>query len=331
MKKIVLFFDGTWNKPNENRDDDQETNVRIMYSSLLNNRNQFLYYDEGVGCEWYDSIIGGISGAGLSENIIQAYYFLTQTWNVGDEIYLFGFSRGAYTARSLAGMLYSCGMMKRNIINGEKLSREAFNIYKTATKEERNSYKLMHYPIPVFFIGVWDTVGALGIPITLLKGINSKLSQFHDTQLNNEVKFAYHALALDEEREIFTPTLWDETKKNEGQTISQVWFSGVHSDIGGGYPERFYSDITFRWMLEKIKDKLMLNEIKNTISDKQKIHNSYKFYFGPKVIRSLPIYGDDFPSLHKSVLNLISDGSYKSAALNYVDDWTTLHPYRIDL
>lgn len=328
MKNIILCFDGTWNKPDYSGNDGESTNVYLLSELLSKSDKQLVYYDEGVGCEWYDRIIGGVSGAGLSDNIKQAYEYLSAVWMPGDKVFLFGFSRGAYTARSLGGMLYSCGLNSSPQRPGTEV---AFNIYKNADKNERAAYKSKNVACPVEVVGVWDTVGALGIPLTLLKGINSKFNQFHDTKLNKEVKFAYHALALDEQRSTFTPTLWDEDEITIGQKIEQVWFSGVHSDIGGGYPEKFLSDISLKWMMEKLKDMVSFSPAGYTFSTNslQGIHDSYQLIFGPRVIRSLPLYGRKYPVLHESVLQMLKRKNYKALALCLLKNRNELKPYRV--
>jgi uncharacterized protein (DUF2235 family) len=174
-------------------------------------------------------------------------------YEFGDEIFLFGFSRGAFTARSISGMIRKCGILTRKHVDKY---REALDLYHSdhrpddpiATKFRQDHSLSPTDPIEIKFIGVWDTVGALGIP----GGDTSKFA-FHDTELSGSVRNAYHALAIDERRGPFQPTLWD-YKPKPGQTIEQVWFAGVHSDIGGGYPEAGLSDIAMQWMMDKAHD-----------------------------------------------------------------------------
>jgi uncharacterized protein (DUF2235 family) len=217
------------------------------------------YYGQGVGTgNVVDRFSGGAFGRGLEENIHDAYRFLIANYEPGDEIYIFGFSRGAYTARSLGGMIRKCGVLKREAV-GEY--HNALELYRSAAVKAddppalafREKHSLCgREPVAIQLIGVWDTVGALGIPLRGLRWVTRKDYQFHDTELSQSVKFAYHALAIDEHRGPFEPTLWM-AKAKPGQTIEQVWFCGAHSDVGGGYPERGLSDLALDWMIAKAR------------------------------------------------------------------------------
>jgi uncharacterized protein (DUF2235 family) len=309
-KNIIICLDGTWNKPDEpDAEIEKDTNVRNLYELCVSDStNQIAYYDEGVGSHWYDKIRGGVSGHGLSKNIREAYYEIARQYksngNDIDKVFIFGFSRGAYTARSLAGMIYSCGLLEKDKLN-EKNIEQAFDVYKKGDKQERTEYKDLNIKCPIHMLGVWDTVGALGIPVSFFKKFTNKFLQFHDTKLNKEIKSAYHAIAIDEQRETFKPSLWDMSNKKDNQTIEQAWFAGVHSDIGGGYPERHHSDIAFKWMLDKAKDQgIMIHdnhgyEFKPDLT--KEIHDSYKKYYGSKERRVASISEDYTPKVHRSV------------------------------
>ncbi len=285
----MLCFDGTWNRPDDpDEESSQETNVRLFYELLVNQPSstsqQIAFYDEGVGCHWYDRIRGGISGFGLTKNILEGYYHLCSNYQPEDKVALIGFSRGAFTARSLAGLIYSCGLIPRQQLS-ENTIEESWEVYKQATKPERQVYKAKHHQCPVEMIGVWDTVGSLGIPIGLLKKISDKLVQFHDTRLNREVKAAYHALAIDEQRSTFDPTLWDDTQPYPNQTVEQVWFAGVHADVGGGYQNKHHSNISLAWMINKAKcHHLQFKEphLPLAYDVSQPHHESYHLLFGRK-------------------------------------------------
>jgi hypothetical protein len=167
-------------------------------------------------------------------------------------VYLFGFSRGAYTARSLGGMIAATGLPTANF--DDTLVDLAFNAYRD--KDDRaeilaglDKYKLFDAKIKM--IGVWDTVGSLGVP-SLVGGVDPILYGFLDTGLHPDVLNAYQALAIDERRCEFPPTLWTSVPV-PGQTIEQVWFAGVHCDVGGSYPETGLSDIALSWMMRKAK------------------------------------------------------------------------------
>jgi hypothetical protein len=186
-------------------------------------------------------------------------------WNYepGDEIYLFGFSRGAYTVRSLAGFIRNCGIMQPSYLH---LISEAYNLYRDRSsithpdsdlmKSFKRAYGINQEETFIHFIGVWDTVGALGIPLKWFDIMNRRY-QFHDVTISSQIKYAYHALAVDEKRKTFTPTLWQLSPKavEDGSQISeQVWFPGVHSNVGGGYADSGLSDIALQWMIDKARN-----------------------------------------------------------------------------
>jgi uncharacterized protein (DUF2235 family) len=193
--------------------------------------------------------------------VVTGYRFLCQNYEEGDQIFLFGFSRGAYTTRSLAGLIRNSGILKRGQESHEDKAIELYRDYAPETApdgEDSVRFRAAHsHDSDVEFIGVWDTVGALGIPgldgrFRILKGLDW---QFHDVALSSKIKHAFHALAIHEHRTEFMPTLWE--KKADApadQVLEQVWFSGVHSDVGGGYPEAGLSDVTLRWMMDKAEE-----------------------------------------------------------------------------
>jgi uncharacterized protein (DUF2235 family) len=260
MKRIVICFDGTWSRPaDEDLPTDQqvETNARRFFESVIvtgsDGVNQVKWYDQGVGANWYDRFFGGAFGAGLERNIIDGYKFLSHTHQDGDEVYLLGFSRGAYTARSLAGMIRNCGLIKSDFLDLKV--GIAYGIYRTAddgpdSLTARLFRSAFAKEIEIKFVGVWDTVGALGIPLNILNQFNMRFYEFHDTRLSKIVKNAYQAIAVDEHRKDYLATLWDPTESPQ-QTIEQRWFIGAHSDVGGGYLNRRLSDLTLRWMQDR--------------------------------------------------------------------------------
>jgi uncharacterized protein (DUF2235 family) len=266
MKRMVLCCDGTWNRADQTTEqgDPCPTNV-VRFAYLTAKRDgdtpQILFYDQGVGTgNRVDRLTGGAFGQGLEDNIHDAYRFLIANWEPGDEIFLLGFSRGAFTARSIAGMVRKCGILKRQSV---RLYRQALAHYRQRGEEDHpddpvyRDFRAAHSlagegPIPIRFVGVWDTVGSLGIPLRGLRSLTRRKYRFHDTDLSASVEHAYHALAIDERRAPFEPTQWTSEPKG-GQKIEQVWFAGVHSDIGGGYGERKISDLSLGWMLDKAR------------------------------------------------------------------------------
>jgi len=264
-KRIVICCDGTWNEP-EQRDNcgPAATNV-AKFASAVRSQDaagtaQVVYYHKGVGTRGVlDRLTGGAFGTGLSENIEDCYLFLVNNYVPGDELYLVGFSRGAYSVRSLAGLIRNSG-----ILRAQYLTRyaEAYKLYRYRSDQSRPSAEPAKafraaYAWPdaeLHFIGVWDTVGALGIPVTGLRRWkwNRKRYEFHDVMLSTRVRYAYQALALDERRKAFEPTLWQKQADAPAtQVLAQAWFPGVHSDVGGGYGESGLSDCALTWMCER--------------------------------------------------------------------------------
>ena len=261
MKRLVLCCDGTWNRADQKSGDEPcPTNVvKLAYRVAKRDGAgvaQVVYYDHGVGTgNTLDRLTGGAFGGGLEDNIHDAYRFLVANYEEGDEIFLFGFSRGAFTARSIAGMVRNCGILRRESV---RHYTDAIELYRDDGRHPDHPFSVdfrgQHSvcgedPVKIRFIGVWDTVGALGIPVRGLRGLTRSKHQFHDTELSGSVQLAFHALAIDERRAPFAPTLWLEKPKPD-QQVRQVWFAGVHSDIGGGYPRTGLSDIPLRWMLD---------------------------------------------------------------------------------
>lgn len=262
MKRLILCCDGTWNRADQARDGVAcPTNVfklayRVAKRDEAHGVPQITYYRQGVGTgNWLDRLTGGAMGEGLEENIHDAYRFLIANYELGDEIFLFGFSRGAFTARSLGGMIRKCGIPKRTCLQSHL---DALALYRSdvhPNDEQAKQFRAAHCmtggkPIPIRFIGVWDTVGALGIPMRGLRWLTQRRHQFHDTELSGSVQTACHALAIDEHRSPFVPSLWQDVPK-ENQTIQQVWFPGAHSDVGGGYGPGGVADVSLQWMIDQ--------------------------------------------------------------------------------
>lgn len=259
MRKLILCCDGTWNRADQERNGVAcPTNVvRLAYriAKADGPAPQLIYYDQGVGTgNLIDRLSGGAFGEGLEDNVHDAFRFLIANYELGDQIYLFGFSRGAFTARSIGGMIRKCGILKRASIAKYRSALELYRSESPPDGPTAAAFRREHSiagdgEIPIQMIGVWDTVGSLGIPLRGLRWLTRQRYQFHDTELSGTVKFAFHALAVDERRGPFVPTLWM-NKPKPGQEIVQTWFCGAHSDVGGGYAESGLSDIALEWMLE---------------------------------------------------------------------------------
>ncbi|MEC8858929.1 MAG: DUF2235 domain-containing protein [Pseudomonadota bacterium] len=277
MRNILIALDGTWNQPGQ-RDQDRvvpSNVVKMVRAAAIDESaggddKQLRYYDAGVGTAGrIDKIWGGVAGRGLFGNMRQAYAWLMQHYRDGDRLFLIGFSRGAFAARSLAGLLDVCGIPRQvspqaprfsppNAQQAAQISRQATRIYRMSAGPARNiatrNFRARHYSNDgtVNFIGVWDTVGALGLPTRGPVGwLTRRRHGFHNARLGTNILNAYHALAINEKRAPFQPTLWQWPLPQQIQNIEQVWFAGVHSNVGGGYVDAGLSDIALKWMLEK--------------------------------------------------------------------------------
>jgi uncharacterized protein (DUF2235 family) len=264
MKRLIVCCDGTWNRPDEARQGvAAPTNVAKVALALADedddHRKQLLHYETGVGTRRGERFVGGAFGVGLSRNVLDGYRFLVDNYEPEDKLYFFGFSRGAYTARSLAGLVRNSGILRPE--ERDRI-RDAYALYRRPDKDSVPSgiaaelFRRSHSYGDTYidFVGVWDTVGALGIPIDGFRPpLLSRLWTFHDTRLSRYVLNAFHALAIDERRRPFRPTLWEQNPDAQGQTLEQVWFAGVHSDVGGGYSDTGLSEIPLLWMAEKAR------------------------------------------------------------------------------
>jgi uncharacterized protein (DUF2235 family) len=288
LKRLAFCFDGTWNQ----LDAKNPTNVVITAESLVSSVDgivQVIHYDAGVGTAKGQKYGGGLLGMGVLTNIIDAYTFLVLNYEVGDEIYIFGFSRGAFTARSFAGLLRNCGIVKH--INASQISNVVKRYRDRPAKESPDSdslrefrynfsplicvnqaedtWRATRYPnyksgtspvLRIKYLGVWDTVGALGVPgfLPFAKWADRKF-QFHDLDLTDMVVSARHAVAIDEQRMNFEPTLWQNFESlnhslgfaptNESAPYQQKWFPGVHGSVGGGGNIRGLSDGALNWII----------------------------------------------------------------------------------
>jgi uncharacterized protein (DUF2235 family) len=261
-KRLVICCDGTWNTPDEfdPQGEPISSNVTKLAFAISpadgNGVAQLAFYGRGVGTGRLDHWTGGAFGIGLSDKILEAYAFLIANYEPEDELFIFGFSRGAYTARSLAGFIRNSGILQPRYAHqlhaAYDLYRDRSDATRPRSKEATLFRRTYSFETDIKFIGVWDTVGGLGIPDLPLPAAISDFWKFHDVTLSTHVQFAFHALALDERRRPFLPTLWDQADDAPNtQVLQQVWFTGVHSDIGGGYGDAGLSDITLLWLMSK--------------------------------------------------------------------------------
>ena len=263
MKRLIVCCDGTW----QSLDNDWPTNVQRIAQYVKHTANQdvsqVVYYDAGVG-SWglVDKFAGGAFGRGLDIEIREAYRFLCINYEPGDEIFLFGFSRGAYTVRSLAGLIYSSGIVARTHIRDIPRAIELYRDREIEPSDDEcvqfrfsKGTNRAHTPPPVTFIGCWDTVGALGVPDAIpflpVDDWVGRKYEFHDLELGDHIVHARHAVAIDERRKIFDATLMEKSNRPPpGSTFKQVWFPGTHGCVGGGERDvRELSDLALWWMM----------------------------------------------------------------------------------
>lgn len=268
-RRLALFLDGTWNEVSDN------TNIwrfRALFAPVgADGRAQLGFYSTGLGTKFGEKISGGMFGAGIDTAITSAYEWLMEHYRPGDEIFIFGFSRGAYTARSLSGFVSKCGLLQsgaplgvnqlfmRYRRSGQPTIRElmaARDEGKTDFSFEEAWMLKFAQAVPIKFLGVFDTVGALGVPFPLYRRLKGAAYPFLNTGLRQNNEYAFHALAIDEHRKAFAPTLWT----NEGAThapmrpierTEQRWFVGAHADVGGGCFDDPLAGLAFKWLERK--------------------------------------------------------------------------------
>lgn len=247
-KNIAIFCDGT----NDQFGSVTTNVVHLLRLSEQNTDRQRTFYEPGVGTfganvfsvnvgTFLGKLLGAACGYGLAQNLFRAYHYLVETYEPGDRLFLFGFSRGAFTARSLAALIDRGGLPEPGRPARE---RAIVDTYLTRGAKALRPYDNPRRCTP-HFVGVWDTVAALGLLL--------RLHRFDDRCLSPGVANAAQALAIDEQRAAFKPTLWQQPGPGSMQSIRQVWFAGVHSDVGGGYRDRRLADITLYWMFEQAR------------------------------------------------------------------------------
>jgi len=318
MKNIVICCDGTGNEYGKNN-----TNVVELYSVARNCAEQITFYDPGVGTGgWeYEESTGELrsksdqaTGFGLMNNVLDAYRFLMGAYAPGDRVYLFGFSRGAFTVRSLAGMLHKVGLLRQG---NDNLVEYAAKLYNTTDNSDiaAGFRRTFTVPCPVYFIGVWDTVESL---------VLNAGKKFHDTTLHPDIKFGYQALAIDEVRRDFPPCLWNPANIATGQIIEQVWFAGVHADVGGWYDERGLSNIALNWMLAKARACGLLLDEQGTGRFQgdahAKLHKSYSGFwrFRGRRVRKIP----PGSHVHRSVVKRMERAANRYRPKNLPESYT---------
>jgi len=276
-KNIVIFSDGT--DLNGGLDTNINSNVYRLFNMIEDRTSrQVAFYDPGVGTTGKERWVGLMGGLGISKNILQCYRFIYDQFESGDSIYLFGFSRGAATVRSLAGFIHLFGILPAN---RPELIERAYKIYRISSNDVRNKKakeflaKNHTMWVRIKFIGVWDTVPALGLPVKWLDKLLDKTPwfhwSFHNFDLTPCIENAYHALALDERRVAFTPALWNSNTVQSYQSLRQVWFCGAHTDVGGGNDGQGVSNIALNWIINRAQKHGLLIYEKNQVDTTENI------------------------------------------------------------
>ena len=342
MKKLVVCVDGTWNTPTmEDNGEPSPTNVFKFYRALEDaSEDQCGYYHTGIGTEGgrVKQVLDGAFGGSLEDHIRNVYLWLAENYEDGAQVYLLGFSRGAFTVRCVAGMLNGPGLVKFGTDASLRAKREAVGRAYEAYGNNKESVRvhmrddefwLDGRPVPVRFLGVWDTVGALGIPdeleFTNLLFDRKDRWEFHDTDLGENVEMARHAMAVDEVRASFTVTRWNRRSiEKEGRDVEERWFPGVHGDVGGGYEDSSLSDLALEWMMreaEKAGVEFRQGVFEQVKGDPLGVkHQSYKGVFA--VFRSrprnVPKLVDGEPSVDNGVIE-----RQRARLINEFEYWPT--------
>ncbi len=370
-KNIIICSDGTGNSTIKNRG----TNVFKLFEAVdlhHQEQKQVAIYDDGVGTESikFIRLITGAFGYGLSRNVRQLYASLARVYKPGDKIYLFGFSRGAFTVRSLAGLITKMGIVDFNNCPSDTELRKRV---KLAYREYRHAHRaplevllgllfgwLIHWGNPirgiqafkekyavknlqnpaevsnkVHFIGVWDTVSAVGFPLLgVADAINLLIYRFKfpDYVLDKDVEHACHALSIDDQRKTFHPLLWEQKTDNDKTRIEQVWFSGVHANVGGGYPKQGMSLVALNWMMHKaakqgikfVSHDENLYESRQNVNDKlydSRAGMNVYYRYSPRNIFEKYENFTVKPRIHASTINRIIQGTEGYAPGNLPRDF----------
>ncbi len=315
-KNIIICSDGTGATAAKNRG----TNVFKLYEAVElhdhkahpDRTQQIAFYDDGVGTQGvkFLNILGGAFGIGLGKNVRELYAEIVRSYEPGDQIYLFGFSRGAFTVRTLAGLIFYCGVLRRSAFASDGTLRDAvdqgYEAYRMSyptslqlcvdriLRRQRAAWRKRKAAkdailershsagVRIRFIGVWDTVDAVGVPSRRIgEFLNSVVYRFkfRNYRLSDRVDRACQALAIDDERVTFHPLMWRQSS-DDADRITQVWFAGAHSNVGGGYPRQGMSLVTLDWMMAHAEEQdlrfvpSIRDEYGRTMSVQDKLYDS---------------------------------------------------------
>ena len=283
MKRIAVLIDGTWNKEGSGADtnvaklDSARKIQAFIKATAADGTLQHVHYHDGVGTEGdlIQKLLGGFIGLGLKKIIQDVYEFIVADYAAGDELYIVGFSRGAYAARALAGLIGASGIQRKLDANVFEVAWQHYRVAPAVRKQPQTAgssdrktladYNMLatkqsfHDTRTITCVGVWDTVGSYGIPAgiglaALARYFTLAMLGFHDTSFGDHVKVGLHAIAVDEHRRPFVPTFWTILKgeKPKGH-VEQTWFAGAHSNVGGGYSDSGLSDEALIWMIARVQ------------------------------------------------------------------------------
>lgn len=260
MKRLVICADGTWNvqdQVDEKTGKRRPTNVTKVARAILpctdQGIHQVVIYHEGVGTDGgLDKFTGGAFGHGIEENVRDLYRAIVYNYHEGDDLFFFGFSRGAFTVRTLIGFMNHVGLIRKD---DDYYLPEMYACYEKGHRPGSAEWTRAFHNVrqqracpPIMFAGVWDTVGALGAPGLLGRFFNRDKYKYHDIELNAHVLHAYHALAIDEHRKPFAPSVWKRPPGWTGELV-QAWFPGVHCNVGGGLWPDGLANEALHWMV----------------------------------------------------------------------------------
>ena len=254
-RNLVFICDGTLSSIAAG----QETNAGLLYRLLSETgqtAEQRISYDRGIQGTGWRKWVAAASGLGINLSIEHGYTFLASHYRPGDRIFLFGYSRGAYAVRSLAGMIGKIGLLRREYAS-ERHVHLAFRFYEVGSNSMARrhfSTHRCHTDVPIEMLGIWDTVKSLGLPYPIIHRLAPMATEFHDDQLGPHIRHGYHALAIDENRQSYKPLLWRLSPDWQGR-VEQAWFPGAHGDVGGevrDYPAaRPLGNVSLNWMLRR--------------------------------------------------------------------------------
>ena len=336
MKRIVICADGTWNQRDQidkQTGKRRPTNVtkvaRAVRARAANGVDQIVYYHDGVGTGGaLDRFTGGAFGDGTEANVRDLYRFILYNYEErdkegrSDELYFFGFSRGAFTARTLAGFMRKVGLLEKD---DDYYIPEIYGCYERSEGPGSEGWKRAFHNVrgtracpKITFLGVWDTVGALGAPGFLGQVFNRDKYKYHDIALGPHIENAYHALAVDERRKAFRPSIWERTPDFAG-TVEQAWFAGVHSNVGGGLTPDGLANEALHWLVEKAEthglefDREFLGHyipcFNSTLHDSM----STMYRIMGAITRGIGEHGNDGECVHQSVIDRMNDAPSKYA------------------